>query len=169
MQCRTFSSSAWLQITNVICCQLLEGDRVCPVDVMELLGAVTPQMCKYTQHLSHPAATVPARVCCYVLCDVVDLAIYCYPAVVAVLVLRDIRQRPRTAQLTQLQETKQAGRQAGRKAGKQSVTEPHGREEHGMGWAHWLGGGEVTARCGLLLLYQVLKCISWCSTCAVIK
>lgn len=90
---------------------------------MELLGAVTPEVCKYTQHLSHPAATVPARVCCNVLCDVINLAIHCYPAVVAVLVLRNIRQRPGAAQLAQLQGIKQAGsvysRQCLQQAGRQ--------------------------------------------------
>jgi len=59
------------------------------------------------QDLGHPTATVPAWVCGDVLRDVIDLAIHGNPAIIAVLVLSNVRQTPGATQLAQLQQQQQ--------------------------------------------------------------
>jgi hypothetical protein len=98
-------------------------------------------------------------VCCYVLCDVVDLAIHCNPAIVTVLVMRNVGQSPGTAQLAQLQGDKQTSRRVVK------TSELHGRVGHEhvikpiMGWAHWLGSGgslQVAPCCYILRCSNML-------------
>lgn len=77
---------------------------------MKLLRTVHAQMRNDAQHFSHPAAAVPARMGGYVLGYVIDPSVNCYPAIVTVLVLAEVREAPGATQLAQLQGQVQHGR-----------------------------------------------------------